>query len=220
MVKQQTAWSVLLTISSSDELNYPTEIFVYQAETPADPNTRGWFTAVSSPAQLLEYPTDGPAVSSGDVQQPYYRLNTVELVSRNASDIELLVRQVYEEVDLLYLNLRALGQLEQPVIMLPPVHAAFDTWPGSAVLGPYAATTTAVQADVVFTSSEGDGMITFSSEPGADGQVQILDPVAWTFAIPEQPLFLTIGLWNWTMTVVDELGDSTQAFTGTIQGLY
>lgn len=115
-VLEQTAWSVKLTATSEDPEIYPEEIFVYQAEDPDDPETRGWFTAVASPAMLLEYPVGAPApYGSDNLQQPYYRLSEVTLVSRSADALEALVDQIVEATTNLWANLLAAGELENPV---------------------------------------------------------------------------------------------------------
>jgi hypothetical protein len=113
---EQTAWSMKLTVASSDEDLAPSKVFVYQAEDPEDPDTRGWFTAVASPAMLLEYPEDTPALSGSDsLQQPYYRLDEVTLVSRSASSLEDLYEQVKEALHNLWANLLAHEELDSPV---------------------------------------------------------------------------------------------------------
>lgn len=217
-VNGRTAWSVTLTVRSSDDLAYPPKVFVFQAEDPANPDTRGWFTAVASPAQLLEYPEDNPAIDSGEAQQPYYRLDSVALVTRNPGDLDEIIQKVFEEVDFLYRNLKALEVMAEPVIMLPVCRASDTLWPGSALLGPYVTDSvggpTAVRAVVEFTRD--DGLVTFDSEAGADGTVTIVDPAAWTFKIPEQPLHLSIGLWDWTLTVTDSEGADLLIYSGVI----
>lgn len=116
-VSSKTAWAVQLTVETDDEPARPSKVFVYQAEDPSDPNTRGWFTAVASPAQLEEYPEDAPAAPSSagsdsvTVQQPYYRLDTVTLISRNASDIETLVDKIQGQLEVLSRNLDAIDSM-------------------------------------------------------------------------------------------------------------
>lgn len=112
VIAEQTAWSVKLVVTSSDEVLYPPKVFVFQAEDPANPDTRGWFTAVATPAQLLEYPEDAPVNASGELQQPYYRLDHVQFVSRNTSQLVALTADLMEELQLLADNIRALSLLE------------------------------------------------------------------------------------------------------------
>lgn len=109
-VYKQTAWSVSLVVSSDNVTDYPPEIFVFQSEGP-EPEARAWFSTVATPADLVEYPTDAPAVQDGVSQQPYFRLNTVQFVSRNARDIEQLIKMVERRVALLEANLEAINTL-------------------------------------------------------------------------------------------------------------
>ena len=222
-VAGRTAWSVTVTVRSSNELAWPSKIFVFQAEDPADPLTRGWFTAVASPAQLQEYPEDAPVIDSGADQQPYYRLDSVEIVTRNPDDITALVEQIYEEADLLYLNLKAMNNLAEATILLPVCRSRDDVWPGSSLLGPWldAGAQPAwpvVRAIVEFTNA--DGLVTFDSEAGADGSVLIVNGETWTFQIPPQPLHLSIGTWNWELIATDSQGNSVTCFTGAIPSQY
>lgn len=111
----QTSWSARLTVTSSDVVLYPPKVFVFQAEDPANPATRGWFTAVASPAQLEEYPEDAPAeVVSGESQQPYYRVDSLQLVTRSADDINNLVADIRLELAQLTRNLDAIRNLQEP----------------------------------------------------------------------------------------------------------
>lgn len=116
-----TAWSVQLTVSSDDEAKYPAKCLVFQAKDPSDPATRAWFTNVASPAQLQEYPEDAAVLPlSGDIQVPYFLLDSVQLVGRNPDDIQLLVLQFVEELSNLKRNLDALDILaEEQTIVVP-----------------------------------------------------------------------------------------------------
>lgn len=108
----RVAWAMKLTVASSDPAAFPPEVFVYQIENPADVNSRSWFTAVASPAQLEEYSVATPAPTGpGQLQVPYFRLAVLSLVSRNASDLQLVFNQVVEELSLLRNNLIALRNL-------------------------------------------------------------------------------------------------------------
>ncbi len=105
----QFAWSVRITVTSDDEVLYPSKCLVFQSEDPSDSNSRAWFTNVASPAQLQEYPEDAAQLpDSGEVQLPYFRLDTVQLIGRNPSEIQDLVGQFAEELTLLSRNLEAL----------------------------------------------------------------------------------------------------------------
>lgn len=231
-VAQQTAWSVTVSVRSSDDQAFPPKVLVFQAENPGDAQTRGWFTCVASPSQLLEYPEDLPAAAgSGELQQPYYRLDSVTFVSRNARDLDSLVAQLYEEIDLLYTNLKAQDRLASPEILLPVCRASDGVWPGSSLLGPFTVpgpygtgsvspAYDAVRAEVLFTSESGDGLVTFDSEDGADGLVTIVNPATWLFVIPEQPLYLAIGTWNWKLVVTDSQGNRTECYSGSIPSRY
>lgn len=118
---QQTAWAVRLVVTSADPVNYPPKVFVFQAEDPSDVNTKAWFTAVASPSQLEEYPEDAPAGVVEGVQQPYFRLSELTLISRNADDIEKLVDQVFKQLTMLSKNLEALRRLSSEEVIIGPV---------------------------------------------------------------------------------------------------
>lgn len=109
VLAEKTAWGVQLTVTSDDADKYPPKCLVFQAESPGELNTRSWFTAVASPAQLLEYPEDEPQApeSDGDLL-PYFRLDTVQLIGRNPVDLQNLTAQFAEELLLLQRNLDAL----------------------------------------------------------------------------------------------------------------
>jgi hypothetical protein len=112
-VSERTAWSASVTVSSDDP-DFPTKIMVFQAEDPADPNTRGWFTAIANPAQLEEYPEDAPApAGEGETMIPFYRTDTVVLVSRNAVDLQRVIDEIREEVTLLEDNIAAIATLSE-----------------------------------------------------------------------------------------------------------
>lgn len=115
------AWSVRLSVLSDDPLQYPPKCLVFQAETLGDPDSRAWFTAVASPAQLQEYPEDEPATAdSGEAQVPYFRLDEVQLISRSPADIQTLIESFTEELSLLQRNLDALDVLGEPQTIVIP----------------------------------------------------------------------------------------------------
>jgi hypothetical protein len=107
----QNAWAVKLVVSS-DNSNLPAKALVFQAENPEQQNSRGWFTCVASPRQLLEYPEDQPAAPEGGVMQPYFRLNEVTLVSGNPDSLSRLVAQIASHLRMLEKNLVAIDQLD------------------------------------------------------------------------------------------------------------
>lgn len=109
-----TAWSVQLVVTSDDAEKYPPKCLVFQAEDPGNLQTRAWFTNVASPSQLQEYPEDEVTLAaSGDVQVPYYRLDTVQLIGRSPDEIQLLILQFAEELTNLQRNLDALDILSE-----------------------------------------------------------------------------------------------------------
>jgi protein involved in polysaccharide export with SLBB domain len=76
---------------------------------------------VASPAQLQEYPEDEAQIpDSGDVQLPYFRLDTVQLIGRNPSEIQDLIQQFVEELTMLSRNLDALETFEDEQIITVP----------------------------------------------------------------------------------------------------
>lgn len=110
-VLEKIAWSVKLTVTSSDSAVFPPEVLVYHAADPQDAGAGAWFECVASPAQLLEYPEDEPAQNSGGLQQPYFRLDNVQLVARNAVQLEELIAKIFAELDLLSRNIQAINTL-------------------------------------------------------------------------------------------------------------
>ncbi len=111
-VAGQTAWSVALTVTSSNDEQYPPKVFVFQVEDPDAAEPRAWFTAVATPAQLLEYPEDEPAAPTEGLWQPYFRTSELTLVSRNPEDLEETYQKVLGELGALRRNIDALGQLQ------------------------------------------------------------------------------------------------------------
>lgn len=113
-MRQRTAWSLALSVTSDEPVGYPPAVFVFQEESPGDPATRGWFTAIASPAQLLEYPVNATAEPEGDgLWQPYYRKAALTLVSRHPADLEQLYREIEAEILRLRLDLDALQLLAE-----------------------------------------------------------------------------------------------------------
>lgn len=110
-VLEKTAWSVKLTVTSSDNTGFPPAVFVYHAANPKDEGAGAWFECVASPAQLMEYPEGAPAQNSAGLQQPYFRLDNVQLVARNAVQLEDLIGKIFDELDLLSRNLQAIDNL-------------------------------------------------------------------------------------------------------------
>ncbi len=224
VVGQRTAYSVKLTVTSTDPVRFPTKAFVFQAEEPANPDTRGWFTAVASPAQLLEYPEDVPAYESGAMQQPYYRLDEVELVGRNPGQIEELTNQIVEELDLLARNLEALERFEEATLILPPYRSSvIFLWEGVPALGPYIIDSTAgdnpiVRAYMEFRNRMTPAIIDAILD-SSDEQVLIVDADTWELSVPEQVLPLNPGLYDWVVKTVDALEEVHTVQRGTIEVL-
>ncbi len=112
--QSQVAWGVELKVESSDVATFPPEVFVMQVEDLHNPTDGAWFTAVATPRQLEEYPVDPMEILNSTLQQPYFRTDTITLVSGNASDIDILVGRIYEHLVLLQANLIALTKFENP----------------------------------------------------------------------------------------------------------
>ncbi len=111
-VFKELAWQIVLTVDSDDNVLLPKEVFVFQIEDGDDPESRSWFTCIASPAQLLEYPVDEPAAPvSGEIWQPYFRKDTLTIVSRSHSALESLYEQIKEELVWLRRNLEAAQEL-------------------------------------------------------------------------------------------------------------
>jgi len=123
LVAKQTAWSVRLDVDSSDPVVFPPAVFVFQTET-FEPDSRAWFTTVATPADLEEYPVDVPAEPQ-EVQQPYFRKTWVQLVSRNAEDLEELVQKVFQRLRLLAANIQALHRLSAPDVLFEAVGSIY-----------------------------------------------------------------------------------------------
>lgn len=114
----QIAWAVVLTATSDDVANYPAEVFIMQCKSLVDPTQGAWFTAIATPIQLEEYPTDPSSLETSALQQPYFRVAEITLVSGNASDIEILVSRISSDILLLEDNLAALISFEAPIDVL------------------------------------------------------------------------------------------------------
>lgn len=116
----KTVWSCRLVVTTDDPVNKPAKALIFQAKDPSDPATRSWFSAVARPADLLMYPEDAPAAgSSGGVQQPYFRLDSVTLVSQNASELERVTAQFVEHLRLLDRNIDSMQNLNTPEVIYP-----------------------------------------------------------------------------------------------------
>jgi hypothetical protein len=221
VIGQKTAWSVRITVLSSDPVRFPTKVLVFQAEEPADPNTRGWFTAIASPAQLLEYPEDYPASGSGQVQQPYYRLDTMDLVGRNAAQLAELADQVAEELDLLGRNIMSLESFETSSLVLAsyrPFHGY--PWPGIPEIGPYADTSVesfiAIRVIMDFRNRRDPNFIAYTLDSEAD-EIEIVDAESWLIRVPEQYLNLNPGVHDWVIKITDSMDVEHEVQVGTIE---
>ncbi len=111
-VYRQLAWSVALSVTSSNDELYPPKVFCFQSEGPEE-GARAWFTTVCTPAGMLEYPEDSPAPGD-DLQQPFFRRSSVTLVSRNPRDLELLIAQIQGRITMLEAHLTAINNLNAP----------------------------------------------------------------------------------------------------------
>lgn len=216
------AWAVKLTVTSTDAVKYPPKALVFQAENPADPETRGWFTAVATPSQLLEYPEDTPANVVGQVQQPYYRKDWVQLVGRNPSDIEDLVRAVYEELDFLKRNQDALERMAPAEILLAPYRPASGAlWEGTT-LGPYPLAEgetidPALRVTVTFRLRSAPYTVGAVLTSDDADQVVLDNPATWLFILPVQELELTPAIWDWEAEVEVSSTTAFTAYSGSIQ---
>lgn len=110
LVMTQTAFGMLLTVTSDDGVVYPPKVFVMQI--PIVDGDEPWFNCVASPVQLIDYPVDAPDPPIDGVQQPYYRVATLKIVSRSPSGLLAFVTRVEEELAILEENLDALQTLE------------------------------------------------------------------------------------------------------------
>ena len=109
-VLDEVAYSMRIAVTSADEDLFPPKVFVFHAEQPSDPDTRAWYEAIASPSQLEELPEDTPeAPGSGDIQNPYFRLNEMTVVERHPSLLQTFLEEVEEELALLHANLDVLN---------------------------------------------------------------------------------------------------------------
>ena len=112
-VQQTIAYGVELAVAS-DSAYFSPAVFVMQAQDLRDPEAGAVFTAVVTPRQLEEYPSDPAEILNSPLQQPYFRTDKITLVSANADDIEILVGRITEDLHLLWANLRALETFTEP----------------------------------------------------------------------------------------------------------
>lgn len=111
-VLQQQAYAVRLVITTSDEPNFPAKTLVFHAEQPGVDDSRAWFEAVASPSQLAELPVDEPAApASGEIQNPFFRLDEVTVIERHPDDLQKFVDDIVEELTLLQANLIDLANM-------------------------------------------------------------------------------------------------------------
>jgi hypothetical protein len=120
-----------------------------------------------------------------------------------------------------------------PYHVLEP-HDLFNSlWAGIPELGPYltsegvAPAYPAVSARMVFTASSRrpsnvprkyrDWVWVLGTDlETSDGEVQIMLPAEWVFRVPEQPLPLWHGNWDWVFIVEDSRGESWRTHSGRI----
>lgn len=115
----QIAWAVELEVTSDDAEVSPA-VFVMQVRDTSDVDAGAWFTAVATPSQLDEYPTEPEEIANTPVQQPYFRTNKITLVSRNADDIQILYERILADIELLHANLTALSEMAEPATVTIP----------------------------------------------------------------------------------------------------
>jgi len=110
--------------------------------------------------------------------------------------------------------------LDKPDVLEP--HDRNNTnWIGIASIGPmtingerppYAASVVTME----FWQPYSNERVLFSSEPGGQGIIFIEDGDTWEFAIPEQPLNPTPGLWTWEIKVTNSQDNVTPLSRGQI----
>lgn len=111
---EKAAWAVTLDVTSSDAVNFPPQVFVYQVEEPGNANSRAWFTAVASAAQLEEYPADEPvSPEAGGEHQPFYRLSRMTFVTRSPALAQEFIEKVKIHLKQLQTDLIAIEALEE-----------------------------------------------------------------------------------------------------------
>jgi len=111
-VRLATAFSVKLTVTSADAVGFPPKVFVMQQAPDAEDPP--WFNCVASPPQIIDYPEDSPNPPIDGVQQPYFRVAELTVVTRSPSALEAFIARVQEELQILEENLLALSELDPP----------------------------------------------------------------------------------------------------------
>jgi len=109
----------------------------------------------------------------------------------------------------------------EEVVMLEPHDRNNTNWIGIASIGPITINDESppYQATIVtmeFWQPYSNERLLFSSEPDCDGIIVIEDGDTWEFAIPEQPLDPTPGLWNWEIKVTNSQDNVTPLSRGQI----
>ncbi len=116
---------------------------------------------------------------------------------------------------LMELQSPASDSLEKYVFLEP--HDSNNTnWIGIASIGPIQfngepPTYQAVTVVMHFTNRFSDETLTLSS---ADAKITIESAVTWEFVVPEQPLPLAPGMWDWTIKVTDTRGVDLKLYAG------
>lgn len=106
-VLKQTAFSIRLDVTSDDGSLYPPKVFVMQQPPEGDPS----FCCVASPVQILDYPEDAAGDPVDGVQQPYFRVSSVTIVSRSPLRLQDFIRRAEEELEILENSMDALNSL-------------------------------------------------------------------------------------------------------------
>lgn len=108
-------------------------------------------------------------------------------------------------------------------LTLEPHNTANTNWVGVSEIGPFTRNGSAMpfpasRVRFVFYTRFGyrEPVWEIDSEPGADGDIVISDAATWFFSIPEQPLHLEPGLWEWELFVTDSRGVEEKIYDGTL----
>jgi hypothetical protein len=123
-----------------------------------------------------------------------------------------------------------LMELQTPVsnsipqrLSLEPHNSQNTNWIGISEIGPFTRNGDPMPfpaARVIFTLYTRFGVKEpvweIDSEAGADGLAVIEDAAAWFFNIPEQPLMLEPGLWEWDFAVTDSRGIKEKIYEGVL----
>ena len=107
---------------------------------------------------------------------------------------------------------------------LSPHRASNTLWSGIASIGPVTVNGTSMPYPAVnawlefFDRSTPDAPVcVLSNIADLDGDITIVEPAsAWAFVVPEQPLPVAPGMWDWRFRVEDSAGSVTTIYDGDI----